>query len=57
MILSVMPADVVEQVNICGNTHDDLPCLHLFHAGICNKLKCFVTKKIAKKTTRITGDS
>jgi hypothetical protein len=42
MILSVMPADVVEQVNICGNPHDDLPCLHLFHARICNKVTCFV---------------
>jgi hypothetical protein len=41
MILSVMPADVVEQVNICGNPHDDLPCLHLFHAGICSKKNIF----------------
>ncbi len=45
MILSVMPADVVEQVNICGNPHNDLSRLHLFHAGICNKITRFVYKK------------
>jgi hypothetical protein len=49
MILSVMPADVVEQVNICGNTHDDLPCLHLFHARICNKKNIYSRKQLRKK--------
>jgi hypothetical protein len=33
-----VPADVVKQVDVRGDAHDDLPRLYYLVAGVCNKL-------------------